>query len=1085
MNFKLLLKNITFLFLFIYSNNYGQCAYIGTPLTKKGATYTFTVDNSFPISTSSYTGVRSGQYVMVNVVQGFNYTFSVDNAFSGGGNSEYLTLLDATTDASLGAGTYSNGNAGTSITWTATMSGSIKVLLSKNCVNDNSASGTITLTLNSIGNTLDTNVVVPDDQWVGYVYNWLTTATSAPPGGFPSPVTPDPITANQPFIPSNYMGYYTIATPDIANQTFTGNDVNFPVKSNELSLVNVFTAQFAVRYKSHSTKTGCYMATFSGDDGLRIYVDGVKIADFWKEQGTTSYPNLLLYLDGDSDIVFDYYENGGGNVASFSLTPFVPTTNTATAGSTVLCSNNTTTLNGSAYLTNGAVNPTISYQWQVSDDGTNFTDISGATNQDYTPAAITTSSIVEKYYRRKLGANASNASACVWYTNVLKITTSANMAVTAPTASAATYINCTGFTANWSSVSEATSYKLSVSTNSGFSSTVAGYNNLDVGLVTSYPVTGLTPGTTYYYRIRAFNSCGSTNSAYTSTITVAMAATAANTWNGSSWSILPAPTANQNITFAGNYSEVSDVVACSCTVTSGTVTIPTGKTLKLGGKLTVSGGSITFKNNASLLQTSFTAANTGAIIYERETTINRNTDFTYWSSPVVGQTLYNTSPLTLASQYFSYNATTNNWDKETATTKVMTPGIGYIIRGSETHKSPNPPATDIAVFNGVPNNGNITVPIVFLDPVVGTSNLIGNPYPSAISADKFLAANSAFIDGTLYFWTHNTAIQLASNIAATAGSGSYAYTSDDYASYNGVGGISAIKAISGVSGTNNSNIPNGRIAAGQSFFATGMSAGSVTFTNAMRIDNSGNTLDNAQFFKTSATKSKTTNTIEKNRIWLDLTNSQGAFKQTLVGYVTDATNEYDGRFDGESFDGNEFIDFYSVNQDKNLVIQGRALPFDETDEVPLGYRSTIDGDFTINIDQADGLLANQAVFIEDKLTNTTFDLKSGDYTFTTTPGTFNERFVLKYANKTLANTDLEILENQVLVSNKNKQIKITAAVETIDKVVVYDVLGRQIYQKNNINSKEFSILNLVASQQVLVVKTLLKNGVTITKKIVY
>jgi hypothetical protein len=47
------------------------------------------------------------------------------------------------------------------------------------------------------------------------------------------------------------------------------------------------------------------------------------------------------------------------------------------------------------------------------------------------------------------------------------------------------------------------------------------------------------------------------------------------------------------------------------------------------------------------------------------------------------------------------------------------------------------------------------------------------------------------------------------------------------------------------------------------------------------------------------------------------------------------------------------------------------------------------------------------------------------------------------------------------------------------------VLGRQIYQKNNINSKEFSILNLVASQQVLVVKTLLKNGVTITKKIVY
>jgi hypothetical protein len=27
--------------------------------------------------------------------------------------------------------------------------------------------------------------------------------------------------------------------------------------------------------------------------------------------------------------------------------------------------------------------------------------------------------------------------------------------------------------------------------------------------------------------------------------------------------------------------------------------------------------------------------------------------------------------------------------------------------------------------------------------------------------------------------------------------------------------------------------------------------------------------------------------------WLNLTNTQGAFKQTLIGYITGATNEYD------------------------------------------------------------------------------------------------------------------------------------------------------------------------------------------------
>ena len=65
-------------------------------------------------------------------------------------------------------------------------------------------------------------------------------------------------------------------------------------------------------------------------------------------------------------------------------------------------------------------------------------------------------------------------------------------------------------------------------------------------------------------------------------------------------------------------------------------------------------------------------------------------------------------------------------------------------------------------------------------------------------------------------------------------------------------------------------------------------------------------------------------------------------------------------------DGNQYIDFYSINQDKNLVIQGRALPFEETDVVPLGYSTTISGVFSINIDAVDGLLVDQDVFIEDK-----------------------------------------------------------------------------------------------------------------------
>jgi hypothetical protein len=49
---------------------------------------------------------------------------------------------------------------------------------------------------------------------------------------------------------------------------------------------------------------------------------------------------------------------------------------------------------------------------------------------------------------------------------------------------------------------------------------------------------------------------------------------------------------------------------------------------------------------------------------------------------------------------------------------------------------------------------------------------------------------------------------------------------------------------------------------------------------------------NKQFFKTTQS-SKSTNAMEKNRVWLNLTNDKGAFKQVLVGYITDATDGYD------------------------------------------------------------------------------------------------------------------------------------------------------------------------------------------------
>jgi len=270
----------------------------------------------------------------------------------------------------------------------------------------------------------------------------------------------------------------------------------------------------------------------------------------------------------------------------------------------------------------------------------------------------------------------------------------------------------------------------------------------------------------------------------------------------------------------------------------------------------------------------------------------------------------------------------------------------------------------------------------------------------------------------------------ASNVDPFYGDFIINYAANDYASWNRLGGTGTT-AAAGSGGA----VPNGFIASGQGFFAKSTAAATngdpVVFRNSMRVN-----FNNDMFFRSSIVNADShrseTNVSEKHRLWLNLINQGGSFNQILVGYADGASNAYDRDFDGVRFTDNNSITLYSIIPEKNLVIQGRALPFSNEDQVPLGYKSTLNDTFSIRIDHFDGLFENQNIYIEDRLLNIVHDLKQSPYVFTSGIGTFDDRFVLRYNNGLLSTNTNEYASD--LIAYLNQQKLVIQANEFINQV---------------------------------------------------
>ena len=517
---------------------------------------------------------------------------------------------------------------------------------------------------------------------------------------------------------------------------------------------------------------------------------------------------------------------------------------------------------------------------------------------------------------------------------------------------------------------------------------------------------------------------------------------------GTNWTGAGVPNSLTDVTIANVTNQ--PIIASNVSVASLTLNASTSLTVNTGFNLTVAGavannGTITVENNANLIQTALTNTNSGS----GTATIKRNSasiqlyDYTLWSSPVAGQKLKAFSPNTLDTRFYTYNSGTNLYNVVTTplTTTNFATATGYLIRADNTLTAATP-TTFNGVFTGVPNNGTVPIALNYTD-AARSYNLVGNPYPSTINANAFISENTDNIESTLYFWRKTN-----------AASGSA------YATYNPAGGT-------GTAATATSGTPNGTIQVGQGFFVKAKSASTLNFKNAMRLSSTS-----TQFFRTNT---------ERNRIWLNLTNTSGVFSQMLLSYMAEATQGVDS-LDGKYINDSP-VALTSIINAEEYTIQGRALPFSTTDTVPLGFKTNAAGNYTIAIDHVDGLfITGQMVLLKDNLLNTVTDLNAGSYSFASAIGTFNSRFEVVYQS-TLAVTNPTFTANSVIAFSANGEIRINSGSTIMELVRVYDLQGRLLVEKKQINASETKIITS-STNQVLLVEITATNGSKITKKII-
>ncbi|MDO1500296.1 hypothetical protein Q2T40_09160 [Winogradskyella maritima] len=218
------------------------------------------------------------------------------------------------------------------------------------------------------------------------------------------------------------------------------------------------------------------------------------------------------------------------------------------------------------------------------------------------------------------------------------------------------------------------------------------------------------------------------------------------------------------------------------------------------------------------------------------------------------------------------------------------------------------------------------------------------------------------------------------------------------------------------------------------------------------------------------------------KVRLDYHSPNGAVRQILLGFTpnNEASDGFDYGYDAASWTNHDY-DMNWIIEDYRYLIQGVGV-FEDTKTYPIGIFLAETSEVHISLNSLENFEEDIEVFIHDTLDDTYTLINESSFLKTIEAGDYMDRFYIAFKNPninqgTLGTDDFKISSESIRYIKEDQSIILSGSKNLdIQDLVIYDINGKQIFAKQNINDSRLSIEHLQLSHSPYIIRLVTDYG---------